>query len=123
VLIIDDEPFFANSLRRALRLHEVTVVSNGRQAIDTVSEDPSFDIILCDLMMPDVTGMDVYAWLREARPGMEERVVFMTGGSYTARANEFLDMVPNPRFEKPFDLDKMRDFVREYIVERRAKNS
>lgn len=115
VLVIDDEPLIATSLRRALRDHDVTVVSSGRMAIDMLEKDAAFDLVFCDLMMPELTGMDVYEWLRDARPGMEERVVFMSGGAFTQRAGEFLEVVPNMRFEKPFELDKVRAFVRDYL--------
>jgi signal transduction histidine kinase/CheY-like chemotaxis protein len=115
VLVIDDELLIATSLKRALRDHDVTVVSSGRMAIEMLEKDAAFDLVFCDLMMPELTGMDVYDWLRDARPGMEERVVFMSGGAFTQRAGEFLEVVPNMRFEKPFELDKVRVFVRDYL--------
>lgn len=117
VLVVDDEPLLASSIRRALREHDVTVVESGRRAIQALSsgETLPFDLVLCDLMMPELTGMDVYEWLKAAHPGGEERMVFMTGGTFTVRAEEFLRRVPNPRFEKPFELEKIRDFVRAHI--------
>jgi CheY-like chemotaxis protein len=120
VLVVDDEPLIASSLKRTLKDHEVTILPSGRSAIDTLEADGEFDLIFCDLMMPELTGMDVYEWLQKARPGLEERMVFMTGGAFTARATEFLRAVPNMRFEKPFELDKVRFFVRDYIAKVRA---
>ncbi len=111
VLVIDDEPLIANSLRRALKHHTVTVVRSGRRAIETMEKGEDFDLIFCDLMMPDLTGMDVYAWVREHQPGVENRIVFMTGGIFTPRAQAFLHDVKNHRIQKPFDLDRIRSFV------------
>ena len=59
----------ASALKRALREHEVTAVQSGKAAIDLLSKDSGFDLIFCDLMMPELTGMDVYEWLRRERPG------------------------------------------------------
>ncbi|MCK6551534.1 response regulator [Myxococcota bacterium] len=121
VLVVDDEPLIASSLRRTLRDHEVTVVESGRQAIQVLSGDREFDLILCDLMMPELTGMDVYEWLKGARPGQEARMVFMSGGTFTQRAADFLEQVPNETLEKPFELDAVREFVRDRIAAARTE--
>lgn len=120
VLVVDDEPLIASSLKRTLRDHDVTVVSSGRGAIEVLEGDHGFDLVFCDLMMPELTGMDVYEWLQRARPGMEARMVFITGGTFTPRASAFLESIPNMRFEKPFELDKVRWFVRDYLAARPA---
>lgn len=113
VLVVDDEPLITTSLRRALRGHEVTVAMSGREALDVLARDGSFDLVLCDLMMPDLTGMDLYEELRRTHPGAEDRIVFMTGGAFTPKAREFLARVPNAHLAKPFDLPAIRDLVRE----------
>lgn len=72
-------------------------------------------MILCDLMMPDVTGMELYGMLRELAPEQSEQVVFVTGGAFTSKARAFLDEVPNARVEKPFDLQRLRTLVRDRV--------
>jgi hypothetical protein len=57
--------------------------------------------------------MDLYEELRRILPGLERRVVFMTGGAFTPRAREFLEQVPNPRIDKPFDLRQVRALLRD----------
>jgi CheY-like chemotaxis protein len=64
-------------------------------------------VILCDLMMPDMTGMDLHAELARKLPEQATRMIFLTGGAFTPRAREFLDEVPNQRLEKPCDLGKL----------------
>src|SRR5688572_11044201 len=103
LLVIDDEPFIINAVRRALREHEVFSATSAGEAIEMLKTQ-SFDLVFCDLMMPEVSGMDLYDRLCTERPGLEERLVFMTGGAFTARARDFLERISNPRFEKPFDL-------------------
>lgn len=113
LLLIDDEPLMVTALRRALGDgHEITSVPCGRNAIEELSRDRTYELIICDLMMPDMTGMDVHDWLEAQHPGLEQRMVFITGGSFEPSAQAFLARVPNPRFEKPIDLGKLRALVK-----------
>jgi|GEM_PF-878454 len=116
VLIVDDEPGVTTALKRALREHKVLAVHSGRQAIDALRDDPTVDLVLCDLMMPDMTGMDVYEAVRTEFPGLEEHIVFMTGGAFTSKARDFLESVDNVRLEKPFDMSKVRDMVKTFLA-------
>jgi signal transduction histidine kinase len=112
ILVVDDEPMLGAAVRRMLSAeHEVLAVTSARDAIGRVSKGERFDIILCDLMMPEVTGMDLHAELLRLVPEQAEKVVFMTGGAFTSRAREFLDQVRNPRVEKPFDVGGLRALV------------
>ncbi len=119
VMLIDDEVLFANSLRRLLaHEHEVTVVNNGRDAIARFRDGEQFDVIICDLMMPDVTGADVFRTLEDIAPAQAERVIFLTGGAFSPTSQEFLASVPNRCFEKPCDLQTLRAVIREYVARR-----
>ena len=71
-----------------------------------------FDVILCDLMMPEMTGMDLYAELGKLAGDQADRLVFVTGGAFTPRAREFLERVPNARVEKPIDFQNLRLLLR-----------
>ncbi|HEY0708632.1 MAG TPA: ATP-binding protein, partial [Polyangia bacterium] len=111
VLVVDDEIGVATALRRLLREHDVTVVHDGREALALINEGNDFDIVLCDLMMPGMTGMDLHRALVALGSGIAERMVFMTGGAFTADANAFLAQVPNRRIGKPWDPQSIRDLV------------
>lgn len=115
VLLVDDELYLLRAVQRMLaREFEVSAATGGKMAITTLenaSED-TFDVVVSDLSMPDVSGMDLHAWLTEHRPELALRTIFATGGAYTARAREFLDRVPNPRIEKPFTLDAIATLIR-----------
>jgi PAS domain S-box-containing protein len=116
VLIVDDEVIFANSLRRMLRHdHEVSVVNSGRAALEAIRSGARFDVVLCDLMMPEITGMDVYLQLLQSAPDQAERVIFMTGGAFGPSARQFLDRIANRWFEKPCDLDELRAAIRQRV--------
>jgi signal transduction histidine kinase len=113
VLVVDDEPALGAALARSLeRDFEPVVVTSGREALERLREDRDFDVILCDLIMPQLTGMDLHDELHRMAPPLAERIVFMTGGTFTARAQEFLQRVANPVLEKPFDLPTLNALVR-----------
>jgi len=78
-------------------------------------ESTAFDVIVCDVMMPELTGVDVYEQLRARHPGRERTMLFMTGGTFTPRAQRFLDAVANPCIEKPFAPPALRALVRERV--------
>ena len=79
-------------------------------------------MILCDLMMPAITGMELYAALANALPDVSQRMVFITGGAFTEQAAKFIDSIDNPKLGKPFDAGEVRALVksltREPVVER-----
>ncbi len=113
VFVVDDEPLILVSLQRFLRRdHDVTVTEDGREVVERVERGERFDVILCDLMMPQMTGMDLHDQLARIAPEQADRMVFMSGGAFTPRAQAFLDQVPNMRFEKPLDMATIRELVR-----------
>jgi PAS domain S-box-containing protein len=111
VLVVDDDPGVGSAVRRLLRGADVQVCTDSEAAAGILRADPNFDVVLCDLFMPGTSGMDLYRELREARPELAERVVFMTAGAYTPESVAFLDAVSNPRIEKPFDAARLRALV------------
>ncbi|NNE17029.1 MAG: response regulator [Myxococcales bacterium] len=113
VIVIDDEPLVGRSIRRALRGHEVEVFTSGKDAIARLCSDRPFDVVFCDLMMPEVSGMDVFRQVSERRPELASRFVFMTGGAFTRQARSFLEKTKLSCLEKPFELGQIRDLVRE----------
>jgi PAS domain S-box-containing protein len=106
VLVVDDDPTLAAIIRRMLRdRFDIQVVTDARAALQSISDaDPPHDIVLCDLMMPEMTGMDLHAAVCQRWPGRERRFVFMTGGAFTPGATQFLAEVSNPWLEKPFSI-------------------
>jgi len=120
VLAIDDDQLILSALTRILRCDcDVVTVTSARDALERIGSD-AFDVILCDLMMPQMTGMELHAVLAHAVPGEAEKMIFMTGGTFTASAQAFLDSVANVRVEKPFDSKQLHAIVRERARRRRA---
>jgi two-component system, cell cycle sensor histidine kinase and response regulator CckA len=119
ILVVDDEPVIASTMRRALEGHDIYIVTSGRDALE-LCRGQAFDLVLCDLMMPDLTGMDLYEQLRRDAAGNEKRIIFMTGGAFTPRAKSFLAKIPNAWVEKPFDFDQIQSLVDQYIQSSRT---
>jgi PAS domain S-box-containing protein len=111
VLVVDDEPALGLVLQRVLREHEVSVVTTAKAALDLLGAGKRFDVILSDLMMPEMSGMDFYDELARRFPAYLERVVFVTGGAFTPSGREFLERVSNLRIRKPFDPRAIRELV------------
>jgi CheY-like chemotaxis protein len=103
ILVVDDEPAIGRALARLLTPeHEVEVEVDARLALKRLAEGDHFDAILCDLMMPAMSGMDLYDQLGTLDGSLRDRVVFLTGGAFTTRSEAFLRDVPNPCLSKPF---------------------
>ena len=105
ILVIDDEPEIARITREMLvDADEVRIATSGQAALAILEQADPFDAIICDLMMPMVTGMDVHAWLSERGDTQAARMVFMSGGAFTPRAKAFVEEVGNPKLLKPFGV-------------------
>ena len=87
--------------------HRVEVVISGELGLARLRENDAFDVVICDLMMPRVSGIDVYDTIAVERPGLERRFVFISGGAFTDRSRAFLDRIPNERVDKPFTTDQL----------------
>lgn len=108
VLIVDDEQAFARSLARMLEAHDVDVTYSGRTAFEKLTSG-SYDVALCDVMMPDVTGIQLYERLREARHPIVDRFLFMTGGVSTRESEQFLEKLGTDRWvTKPIPMLELR---------------
>ncbi len=121
ILVIDDEPMVCRALQRVLSPpHDVQAQETGRGALAALFADGGYDLVLCDLMMPDLTGMDLHGQVAARAPALADRFVFLTGGAFTAAAQEFLQRVPNQRVEKPFDARALRQLVLRLLSRRGA---
>jgi CheY-like chemotaxis protein len=110
VLVLDDEPLVARSLARALQAtHEVTTLTSAAEALRRAREGESWVVVLCVVMMPEMTAMELEAALARERPDLVERVLYVTGGAFTERSREFL--ASRPHVEKPVDFATLRAAV------------
>ena len=117
VLVIDDDQAVLRAIARLLRPEsEVVALSDPHEALRRLESGERFDVILCDLMMPELSGMELYSRVEARNPHTAERFVFMTGGIIHAEVRAFLARVPNERVEKPFSQGTLRDITRRFTA-------
>ena len=116
ILIVDDEDLVRRTIKRILERHfDVSDVASGEEARGLLAQDPGFDLVLCDLMMPGLSGMGLADWVAVNAPRMAPRMVFMTGGAFTREAEQFLKRIGNPTLEKPFDSGRVLEIARQTL--------
>jgi CheY-like chemotaxis protein len=121
VLIVDDEADIAEVLQEIVEGdgHDVTVAANGRDALERIAGS-SFDLVLSDLIMPELDGAGLWRALRASRPELADRVVFITGDTLSEAAQRFLAEARRPVIEKPFVPDDVRTVVRAALIRSRG---
>ena len=104
--------------------HDVVLLISAQEALDRIAAGERFDLVLCDLMLPGVSGMAFYERVGQSAPELVERVLFATGGAYTSSAEEFLKRADIRHIEKPFrSLNEFRAAVREHLARVRGDRS
>jgi DNA-binding response OmpR family regulator len=113
VLIIEDEAKLAGLIALMLkRTYDVVSLLSAQEALDRIASGDRFDLILCDVMLPRLTGVDFVERLPAIAPDLVARVILMTGGAFTPRTKAFLEASSIPRIDKPFGLDELLSLVR-----------
>ncbi|MDP9033833.1 MAG: PAS domain S-box protein [Myxococcota bacterium] len=116
ILVVDDERLVIRAVERTLSEdHDVVTVVAAREALALCAAGAKFDLILCDLMMPDMTGMDLHRELSVVVPEQATKMIFLTGGAFTTLSRQFLSDTPKEHLEKPFDPANLKAVVRRYL--------
>ncbi|HET6146057.1 MAG TPA: response regulator [Polyangia bacterium] len=112
ILAIDDEALLLKAYRRMLSdVHDVQTAVGAQEALRVLASDREFDVILCDLQMPDVSGADLYAAVRDLYPGLAERFIFVTGGAFSSDAKRFLEESSCLVINKPFRVEELLTMI------------
>lgn len=113
ILIIDDDPLVARVLNRALNAHRVSVCIDGQKAKQILDSKVDYDLILCDLMMPNTTGMDVHQHVQNTCPHLLSTMVFISGGTFTQRARDFIASDEIKVLSKPIQMQNLMNLVKQ----------
>jgi signal transduction histidine kinase len=112
VLVVDDERLVAQSLALILGdEHDVEICTSADEALARVLAGERFDALICDLMMPQMTGIELYYELEVNAPELAEHMLFATGGAFTAAAQSFVEKMHGRVVPKPFRSDQLRKSV------------
>ncbi len=90
---------------------EVELEISGEQGLKRVLGDDSINLVLCDLSLPDLSGIDIYRQVAEQRPEILKRFVIMTGGAVSTASRDFLDNYQGPLLNKPFTITQVEGLV------------
>ena len=116
ILVVDDEELVLRGVKRMLsKEHDVTALAGATEALALCVSGERFDLILCDLMMPDMTGMDLHRELLRVAPEQADKMIFVTGGAFTEKALHFLSTTSKEHIEKPFHPANLRAIVQRYL--------
>jgi CheY-like chemotaxis protein len=112
ILTVDVDPDLASTVSRVFGdEHEVVAVRSGFAALDLLAIGRAFDIVLCEVELPDMPGEEVHRRLVESAPRVAKKFVFVTGDAKAHKA--FLSKIPNPYLEKPLVPSTLRQVVRD----------
>lgn len=113
ILCIDDEPLIRELLTRHLgRDNEVVCLADACEAMDRLVAGAEYDVIVCDVLMPDCTGIHIYRALEKTRPELCRRMIFLTGGRMIPAIDTFAKETGCAMLEKPFTLDELEESIR-----------
>jgi CheY-like chemotaxis protein len=115
LFVIDDEPSIRAAIKRFLtrRGWDVEEAEDGRKAMDVLlhSVPGYYDVVMCDLRMPNCSGAELHHILVDKRPDLVQRLVFSTGDVASADASDFLASSGRPVMEKPFELSRLEEML------------
>ncbi|MEZ4272505.1 MAG: ATP-binding protein [Myxococcota bacterium] len=115
ILVVDDESAIGTVLKSALSdKHQVTCTTDGHAALRALNSQRA-DIVLCDMVMPTMTGIELYEEVKRINPEQATRFVFMTGGSFTPEVRDFLRTTANRCIDKPFNIEKIQQIIRDVM--------
>ena len=116
ILVIDDEPSIVRALAGLLRRdgYLVGTASNGRHALAPLQEQP-YDVIVCDLRMPELDGPAFYASLTRQYPALRQRVIFLTGDTGGEDNRTFLTQCGRPWLRKPSAITTIRRAIAQVL--------
>lgn len=124
VLVVDDDQSVAQALRRMLERNsicgEVTLVASGAEALSRLRGGRRYDVILCDVMMPEQSGLELYDQIRALDERQARRLLFMTGGAFATELQRRLEELGRPCLSKPLQLEELRRVLAEVVVSERV---
>lgn len=119
VLVVDDEAMIRAALERILgNVHDVASAASAEEALALIAVEP-FDLILCDVMMPGMSGLELYRELAASQPGLERRIVFMSGGAIGSALEQQVEELPNRQLAKPFSVEQALGVVADVVFDQR----
>ncbi|MBN1959446.1 MAG: PAS domain S-box protein [Deltaproteobacteria bacterium] len=116
VLVVDDEESIRKAIIKMLSEHDVVQANGGAEAKSIIEKDQNYNLILCDVMMSNISGIEFHQWLNTKYPELANRLIFITGGAFTPKTREYLAKIKNLQLEKPFDFQSLQKVIDEHMI-------
>ena len=114
VAVVDDERDIGDIIRRGLkRRYEIDIFVSADEIYESLSQGTDYDVIICDLQLPYITGREIYDEIESRWPQQAQRVIFMSGVSARGARDDYLKGLDRPMLKKPFRLEELRRLVDE----------
>jgi DNA-binding NtrC family response regulator len=112
ILLVEDDAMFAEILKEYLESHDysVTIACDGVQGMKRVMEK-DYDIIICDLLMPNLPGDMFYIGVERVKPKLARRFIFITGHQNNPKISEFVKKVRALTLFKPFEMHVLLETI------------
>ncbi|MEL6179264.1 MAG: response regulator [Myxococcota bacterium] len=115
ILVIDDDSIIRAALKHILsKTHDVVILPDGQAALELLEKDEVFDLILCDIMMPNMNGMEFYTTLSEHKPHLCDNVIFISGGAFNETTRHFIREHETLVLNKPFTLHDLEEILHKW---------
>src|SRR5690606_17682770 len=112
ILVIDDEQLLGQTIQLGLEdSMSVELETSGSRGLERLLTDESIQLVLCDISLPDLSGIDIHARLEKERPHLMKRFIVMTGGAVSNESRDFLERYEGPLLNKPFTLSQVENLV------------
>ena len=117
LLAVDDEALLLKAYRRMLLSHhDVETMLGAKEALRLFGQDRAFDVVLCDLQMPEMSGSDLYETVRQRWPELAQRFIFITGGACSQEARRFLESPGLAFIHKPFQVAELLALIESHAA-------
>lgn len=117
ILLVDDDPAVRSALARLLTLrHEVRTAASYDEALAALDGDPRIDVVVCDVVMPERTGLDVLTTVRTRWPNLVGRFLLITGGAISREIDAQLEAAAVPVLRKPFSFAELEAAIAQLIA-------
>jgi two-component system NtrC family sensor kinase len=116
ILVVDDEKYILDFFVEVFRMYpvEVDTACDGRAAMDMIQLH-DYDLVVTDFKMPQMSGRDLFEWIREHQPHLARRVVFVTGDTVSPETRSFFEGTANRYLAKPFRIEEVREVVQQTL--------
>ena len=120
-MLVDDEPLIVQTIERLLRAdYDVTTALTGRDALAHIARGVRFDAIVSDVLMPNMTGLELSEELERVAPDQARRLIFLSGGVFNPQTRERLAQIGAPQLAKPIAAHELRACVQRVVTETAA---